>query len=385
MTNEVMTTIQEDKQRQIINVVKQTIFPEASDAELALFFNKCTQVGVNPLDKMIIPVKYAGKVSFIGTIDFLRSLAEDTKQYDGSDEPEYEGTLEVQSGDKIIIVPELCRVKVYRKEMTRPSIGIARWVEYYPGKEKGFKWLQMPYNQLAKCAEAAALRKGFPQKINKLYTEEEMMLTIAAAAGVNDQTNNNPKSGMQGPSELPQDDTQEEQSPCDEDQKSKRCISSKQQGLLYGKCKEFKVDPEAVKNYIGVQHKVARGHFWLVSWSKTGKDALSEFDRILKTISEQPDFFLKYAPVKTAVKAPQSQAANALAQTMGSKSIPAGTGNAPTPFEEFEINMQSVAESKGKSMAEAKMKACVLCKVDDISKIGPIEYPIVLKHLSEAL
>ena len=35
-------------------------------------------------------------------------------------------------------------------------------------------WQQRPYGQLGKCAEAAALRKAFPEEIGNDYTAEEM-------------------------------------------------------------------------------------------------------------------------------------------------------------------------------------------------------------------
>jgi hypothetical protein len=59
----------------------------------------------------------------------------------------------------------------------KPFIGVARWTEYYPGEKMGFIWDKMPHGQLAKCAEALALRKAFPKKLKGLYVPEEMEQT----------------------------------------------------------------------------------------------------------------------------------------------------------------------------------------------------------------
>lgn len=102
-------------------------------------------------------------------IDSFRIRAEQTGLYNGQDEPEYE------HDDKGRVT--LARVRVYRKDWDRPMIGVARWDEYVQltkdGKPTSF-WARMPYNQLAKCAEALALRKAFPKVLAKIYTPEEM-------------------------------------------------------------------------------------------------------------------------------------------------------------------------------------------------------------------
>jgi hypothetical protein len=50
----------------------------------------------------------------------------------------------------------------------------ARWSEYFPGDQGGHMWRKMPHTMLAKCAEALALRKGFPRQLAGLYAKEEM-------------------------------------------------------------------------------------------------------------------------------------------------------------------------------------------------------------------
>jgi phage recombination protein Bet len=164
-----------------IQTVKDTIFKGANDAELQLYFHKCLAVGCHPLDQLIHPSKFQDgqggtRVVFLTTIDLFRARAQDTGEYDGQDEPEFEYG-ELEEGD--FIHPTYCRVNVYKKEISRPTVGTADWNEFYPTEaKKQFMWKKMPKVMLAKCAEAQGLRKAFPQALNKLYAEEEMMQAI---------------------------------------------------------------------------------------------------------------------------------------------------------------------------------------------------------------
>lgn len=102
-------------------------------------------------------------------IDGFRVIAERTGRYDGQDEPEFERGA---NG-----MPTVCRVRVYRKDWSRPAVGVAHFSEYaqtsFDGKLTQM-WASKPHIMLAKCAEALALRKAFPDDLSGLYTPDEM-------------------------------------------------------------------------------------------------------------------------------------------------------------------------------------------------------------------
>jgi len=105
------------------------------------------------------------------SIDSFRIKAEETGDYAGQDEP----TFEYNDKNEVVAA----KVAVYRKSVPgRPfAVGVARWDEYVQTTKDGRPtrfWSQMPHNQLAKCAEALALRKAFPKVLAKIYTPEEM-------------------------------------------------------------------------------------------------------------------------------------------------------------------------------------------------------------------
>ena len=52
-----------------------------------------------------------------------------------------------------------------------------RWLETVATTKDGAPnsmWKQRPYGQISKCAEAAALRKAFPEELGNEYAAEEM-------------------------------------------------------------------------------------------------------------------------------------------------------------------------------------------------------------------
>ena len=161
--------------RDKIELLKRTIAVGATDDELQMFLYVAQRSQLDPLLKQIYLVKrYDSKTGGekatiqIG-IDGLRSVAERTGKYAGSDDPVYE---KVPGLDK----PIKATVTIWKiVEGQRVSFtASARWSEYCPGEKLAFMWNSKPYLMLGKVAEALALRKAFPTQASGLYVHEEM-------------------------------------------------------------------------------------------------------------------------------------------------------------------------------------------------------------------
>jgi phage recombination protein Bet len=148
-------------------LIKATIAQGATDQELQLFFYDCKRQGVHPLDRLIHFTKRGGKYTPITSIDFMRLRASETGECAGIEDAIYRG--EPKTGDFTASVTVYRLVQGQRGAFT----ATARWLEYKP-EANDFMWRKMPYVMLGKCAEALALRKGFPQQLAGLYTTEEL-------------------------------------------------------------------------------------------------------------------------------------------------------------------------------------------------------------------
>ncbi len=157
----------------------------ASRAVVAKFFHTVERTGLDPLAKQIYCIGRAGRDGVewaIQTgIDGFRLIAERSGQYAGQDPAEWltasgewvDVFVKALHGDH----PLAARVAVYRHDWQRPAVGIATWDEYVQTKSNGeltAMWKQRGPGQLAKCAEALALRKACPQDLSGLYTDDEM-------------------------------------------------------------------------------------------------------------------------------------------------------------------------------------------------------------------
>jgi phage recombination protein Bet len=158
-----------------LDLVKRTVANGATDAELKLFLFDCARQGVHPLDRLLHFTKRSGKYTPVTSIDLMRTRAADTGEYAGSDDATFEGG---RDDPDETIPPWRATVKVWRvvQGVRYPFTASARWSEYCPpsDREQDRMWRKMPHTMLAKCAEALALRKGFPRQLAGLYAAEEL-------------------------------------------------------------------------------------------------------------------------------------------------------------------------------------------------------------------
>ena len=157
--------------REQVDLIKTTIAKGASDQELALFMAQCERTGLDPFSRQIYWISRGGRGSTQVSIDGFRVIAERSGEMDGQDVAWCDSDGIWRDVWMETKAPAAARVLVYRKGCSRPFPGIAKWSEY---AQSSPMWQKMPANQLAKCAEALALRKAFPHQLSGLYTPDEM-------------------------------------------------------------------------------------------------------------------------------------------------------------------------------------------------------------------
>lgn len=183
-----------------LETLRRTIAHDLTDDELALFAAVCQRTGLDPFAKQIYAIKRTSRRKVRGQwvdedvltiqtgIDGFRLAAQRSALYAGQDPPEWCGPdgqwTEVWLSDE---PPAAARVAVYRKDFARPVVGVAKFDSYadrWPANDAQKAagqlgdlrnlWKTMPEQMIAKCAEALALRKAFPNDLSGIYATEEM-------------------------------------------------------------------------------------------------------------------------------------------------------------------------------------------------------------------
>lgn len=179
----------------LMNVLRNSLYVGAQDESIKLVMGYCKASGLDPMQKPvhIVPM-YAstGKKDAKGYdikamrdvimpgIGLYRTQAARSGQYAGVTEPEYGEDVTETIGEASVTYPKWCKVVVKRQMENGEIVEFAAkefWKENYASKGKettpNSMWMKRPYGQLAKCTEAQALRKAFPE-FGSAPTADEM-------------------------------------------------------------------------------------------------------------------------------------------------------------------------------------------------------------------
>jgi len=204
-----------------LKLIRNTVAKDTTEDEFNMFVEICKRQGLDPFRRQIYALVFnkdkgdKRQVAFITGIDGYRAIAKRTGTYRPADT---EPNFEIDEALKSDWNPEgivKCTTVVHQygpDGQWYPVVGIAHWKEFAPlyeesnwvpvlddngkpvlqteGKWKGrpknerkgtgnFKltkdnWRTMPFVMIAKCAEAQALRKGWPEEMGGLMVSEEM-------------------------------------------------------------------------------------------------------------------------------------------------------------------------------------------------------------------
>ena len=179
-------------------VLTDVIFPGAQSIDtivMALTYCQHRKLDIFKRPVHIVPMYDSKRGGYVETIwpgiSELRTTATRTGQYAGCDEAVFGPTIKKSFTGKPgrdkpeqtveVEFPEWCRIDVYkivhghRVKFAGPKV---KWIETYAtigaSELPNNMWRDRTEGQHEKCAEAAALRRAFPEEIGNEYAAEEM-------------------------------------------------------------------------------------------------------------------------------------------------------------------------------------------------------------------
>ncbi len=200
-------------EQELVEVLQVSLYPGAKLESIKMVLGYCKAAGLDPMQKPvhIVPMKVstgekddrgwdikADRDVIMPGVGLYRTQAARSGAYAGVSDPDFgptrqltfaserweegeNGRRQKRTTQDSIEYPEWCRVSVTRVVDGTPCEFSAReyWLENYATKgsnstEPNAMWKKRPFGQIAKCAEAQALRKAFPEMTGSQPTAEEM-------------------------------------------------------------------------------------------------------------------------------------------------------------------------------------------------------------------
>ncbi len=189
-----------------LRAIREVYAPKATDAQFKVFIMEAQRRRLMPGRQLFFRLQrqreydpelrervWIEKPIHITGIDAFRLIAQRTEKYAGQ-QPIVWIYLENASGaargetakfrESTVplpgVLPYAARATVLRKDFIEPLAAVARWdayVQTFKDNDGNFKpnamWSRMGPEQIAKCSEALALRKAFPEDLWGLYIAEE--------------------------------------------------------------------------------------------------------------------------------------------------------------------------------------------------------------------
>lgn len=168
-----------------IDLIKETVAKGVSDLQLQLFLHVCRKHRLDPLAKQIYCVLWPVRnntaydmVIIVGINGLRTTAARDHKDFAGTSKPVFQFSQDKTPAGRVI--PTSVTMKAFRKD-AEPSEVELFWEEFAPTDLRSSRadfWNRMPKHMLAKCAEAQALKKAYPD-LSDVYIEEEVAQRMA--------------------------------------------------------------------------------------------------------------------------------------------------------------------------------------------------------------
>ena len=170
------------------NAITQTIFPGAKPESCLMAVDYCRARSLDIMMKPVhlVPMKVKDAQSgqeawrdvVMPGVGLYRIQAARSGDYAGADAPEFGPMVTLTFGNFTIEVPEWCTYTVYKMidGQRVPFSATEYWEENFASTKTGAPnsmWKKRKRGQIAKCAEAQAMRKAWPE-VGQEPTAEEM-------------------------------------------------------------------------------------------------------------------------------------------------------------------------------------------------------------------